>query len=258
MADARKLELPPLAERAKIENFYCEGPGSRFFPLLFPKKTGEAYERALPFVREIYAAPSSGNSQVVAKLGPMRFHSFRPAARWRLVIGLFLIHVAAWPLGVMVRALVCALLYSCIESTFTLLERGAPYTSDAQFWGNLLVLPFTLELYSALVPRSAVAFIALFPLNIWLLEVVEGHAIAYVYGRNVAWCYADYSDEFYHGWLRLGHAVWWLGLGAICFVLYPILQAAAPLQVYLPAPLRLALGSSGVLCIAIFARSSNS
>jgi hypothetical protein len=62
----------------------------------------------------------------------------------------------------------------------------------------------------------------LFPLNIWVLEVVVGHAIMLVFnGYNVAWNYDDYADVMCNGCIRIGHGVWWLGLGAICYPLYP-------------------------------------
>lgn len=48
--------------------------------------------------------------------------------------------------------------------------------------------------------------------NIWLLEIAQGLAIQWIFGQNVAWCYADYADELLT-FIRLGHAIWWrLGL----------------------------------------------
>ena len=43
-----------------------------------------------------------------------------------------------------------------------------------------------------------------------------GHAIIWLHGHNVAWCYADYADAFWNGCARLGHAPAWLVLGAVC------------------------------------------
>ena len=62
----------------------------------------------------------------------------------------------------------------------------------------------------------------LFPLNVWFLEIVEElFLIRPVYGRNVAWCYRDYADEYLEGCVRLGHApAWWL-LGAVVYFTYP-------------------------------------
>ena len=63
------------------------------------------------------------------------------------------------------------------------------------------------------------AYILLFPFNIWLLEIVQGIAVMWFHGGyNVAWCYSDYSDVAFYGCLRLGHGVWWLGMGAALVV----------------------------------------
>ena len=75
------------------------------------------------------------------------------------------------------------------------------------------------------------AYVLLFPLNIWLLEIVLGRLIAAVHGHNVAWCYHDYSDAFGWGCARVGHAPVWLVLGAICWVGYPALVAMTSLLV---------------------------
>lgn len=68
---------------------------------------------------------------------------------------------------------------------------------------------------------------SLFPMNIWLLEIVQGLAIQWIYGRNVAWCYADYADELFNGLIRIGHAIWWWGLGVALWLFYPFIQRAS-------------------------------
>ena len=64
-------------------------------------------------------------------------------------------------------------------------------------------------------------------LNIWLYEGVLGHALIMLYGHNVAYCYDDYADAFCNGCCRLGHGVFWLGLGAACLALEAPLERAA-------------------------------
>merc|ERR1711920_248203 len=93
--------------------------------------------------------------------------------------------------------------------------------SWAQFWGNLLYIPLLLDAYLTLFSGAPLLGVVLFPLNVWLLEIVEGHVIIWVYGRNVAWCYSDYAGCYCNGCVRLGHAPFWLGLGAMATVLYP-------------------------------------
>ena len=57
--------------------------------------------------------------------------------------------------------------------------------------------------------------------------MVQGHAIAALYGRNVAWCYRDYVDARCNDCIRLGHGPFWVGLGAVCWVTYPVLVQAS-------------------------------
>ena len=83
-----------------------------------------------------------------------------------------------------------------VEIVLTYVLLACRYTSLAQFGANLLYIPVLLHGYHAVFGGSALAFIALFPLNVWVLEVVEEWCIVRpVFGRNVAWCYLDYSDE---------------------------------------------------------------
>ena len=39
----------------------------------------------------------------------------------------------------------------------------------------------------------------------------------------MAWNYDDYADVLCNGCIRIGHGVWWLGLGAIAYVAYPLI-----------------------------------
>ena len=154
----------------------------------------------------------------------------RLAAVAALVVGWLLLY----PLATKLRAVSCALVYSCMEWTFTLVERGTPYTSVGQLGANLLYTPVLLDVYCWLLQLLLAAahtpehwlptlYIVLFPLNVWVLElVVERLILIPLYGRNVAWCYADYADEAFGGCIRIGHApAWWL-LGMIAWAVYPL------------------------------------
>ena len=108
--------------------------------------------------------------------------------------------------------------------------RGRGYTSVAQFAANLVYLPLLLDGYGALFLARPSLYIALFPLNIWLLEVVVGLVLIWLYGHNVAWCYADYADAYCAASFRIGHAPFWLGLGVVCLVAHePLLEATTAL-----------------------------
>eukprot|EP00657_Telonema_sp_P-1_P004742 TRINITY_DN21238_c0_g1_i1.p1 TRINITY_DN21238_c0_g1~~TRINITY_DN21238_c0_g1_i1.p1 ORF type:complete len:109 (-),score=34.42 TRINITY_DN21238_c0_g1_i1:71-397(-) len=57
-----------------------------------------------------------------------------------------------------------------------------------------------------------------------VLEVVLHGLFLVLYGRNVAWCYKDYSDEYLSGCVRIGHgAAWWV-MGLSCLLTYPMLR----------------------------------
>lgn len=204
--------------------------------IVFPKKTGAALKAAAPFVNEVYAdeypaagAPPAGvRSKPVLKIGHMTLHSM-PKDKWYLRRLLLLL--AFWlgwlffnPLEQKVLTIIAATAYSFIEFAFTAVERRKPYTSIAQFGANLLYVPVLLHGYHALFSHNVFLFIGLFPLNVWLLEVVEEWLILRpLFGYNVAWCYKDYADEYLQGCIRMGHGVAWWGLGAVLWWVYPIL-----------------------------------
>ncbi|KAL1525005.1 hypothetical protein AB1Y20_019881 [Prymnesium parvum] len=217
----------------------CEPPWlPRALPLAFRKRSGDALRAALPYVCEVYgphaaAAMIPGVSSRAHECGALlhlRCHTipFEHAARTdRLMV--LAVAAAGWlllyPTALKVRCVVGALVYSFMELAFTKLERGSSYTSFTQFNAVLLYLPILLDLYGALLGDNVLCYILLFPANVWLLEVVVGHAIIWLHGHNVAWCYADYSDAFFNDCARLGHAPAWLALGVACFHLYPWLVA---------------------------------
>jgi hypothetical protein len=70
-------------------------------------------------------------------------------------------------------------------------------------------------------------FILLYPLNVWFLEVIEElYLIRPIYGRNVAWIYEDYNDEYLEGCVRLGHAPAWWALGSAIYLFLPTIKEA--------------------------------
>eukprot|EP00656_Telonema_subtile_P001002 TRINITY_DN10478_c0_g1_i3.p1 TRINITY_DN10478_c0_g1~~TRINITY_DN10478_c0_g1_i3.p1 ORF type:complete len:175 (+),score=20.04 TRINITY_DN10478_c0_g1_i3:164-688(+) len=129
-----------------------------------------------------------------------------------------------YPSQIKIRALVCATIYSFVESAFTVVERHGQYTSTAQFWGNLLYIPVLLDLYGSVFEEWPVLYVGFFPFNVWILEVVLHALFLLLYGRNVAWCYRDYSDEYLNGCVRVGHGAAWLVMGMACLYGYPMLR----------------------------------
>lgn len=214
----------------------------RYLPLICPKKTGVAYDEAMREVEDMYGQKKikrgEGVSVVVGQILHLTVHSIpgkipggspswlQPRLVRLVVIGILaILWLLYYPFDIKLRSIICAAVYSCTEYTFTLFERNTSYTSFEQFWGNLLYVPVLLEVYGYYLGENPVAYILLFPMNIWILEVVEGGLLMWVYGRHVAWNYSDYSDCFCFDCCRLGHAPFWLGLGAACYFAYPMLQS---------------------------------
>ncbi len=222
--------------------------------LTFPKKQGAALAAAAPFVNEVYqdeypSAPSAplsdwssssssssntGDRSVkITKLLHMTVHSIprrHRGARLALLAAFVLAWILLYPAATKVLTVTCALAYSFVETAFTAIERRRPYTSLAQFGANLLYIPVLLHGYHKAVlcigGHGPLLYVAAFPLNVWLLEVVEEWAILRpLFGHNVAWCYRDYTDEFLLGCVRLGHGVAWWGMGAALWLVYPPLAA---------------------------------
>ena len=54
--------------------------------------------------------------------------------------------------------------------------------------------------------------IALFPIAVWSIEIVQGYALIFLFRRNVAWWYHG-RDAFFRGTIKLGHWWAWLLLG---------------------------------------------
>ena len=87
------------------------------------------------------------------------------------------------------------------------------HSSYAQFWSNVIFTPLILFLYRAVVTHPILR-VLLFPVNIWLLEIIEGYIIMFLFGRNVAWEYRG-ADAFFHGNIKLGYAAPWIALGLV-------------------------------------------
>mmetsp|Transcript_24761 Transcript_24761/g.66805 ORF Transcript_24761/g.66805 Transcript_24761/m.66805 type:complete len:123 (-) Transcript_24761:279-647(-) len=107
-----------------------------------------------------------------------------------------------WKLKLM--TIMAATAYSFTESMFTFGERGAPYTSVAQYWANLIYSPILLVAYGRYLRDHHVLYVFLFPANVWVLEVIVQALITAVHGRNVAWTYLDYTDSYFDGAIRIG------------------------------------------------------
>ena len=180
------------------------------------------------------SSPRAGHAAKLARVGHVTVHALPRRARAPRALAAALLLLAWWallPPAQKLRAVCAAAAYSGIEFVFTFLHEGEAFTSFAQFWGNLLYTPVLLDGYWWLlapqqrgVPGAAL-YVLLFPLNVWLLEIVLDRVFIAVYGRNVAWCYCTSADHGCGGAVRLGHGVFWLMLGLACLCVYPRAKA---------------------------------
>ncbi|CAE7875776.1 CRWN1, partial [Symbiodinium microadriaticum] len=221
-----KAALPP--KRMRLDELVHDVFRS---PWLFPKKSGLKLQEAKRHVDRVYGRPP-GTWQILH----VTFHPIQKPTK-RLFVGLLLVFwLIAYPAAMKLRCSLLALSYSFMESCFTHFERGRSYTSAAQFGANLIYMPVLVDVYGYFLKDLSCWYILLFPLNIWMLEIVQGILICFTFGHNVAWCYADYADEFFWGFARVGHAIWWWGLGFLLWMFYPSLyvvtnQIAGPYNV---------------------------
>ncbi|KAF9967157.1 hypothetical protein BGZ70_010557 [Mortierella alpina] len=90
---------------------------------------------------------------------------------------------------------------------------GRPgHTTLHQYIMNVFYIPVLIHGYHALI-SSTFLRVLLFPLNIWLLEVIQGYTLIYLIGYNAAWTYRGY-DAFFHGTIKLAYVHHWLMMGA--------------------------------------------
>jgi hypothetical protein len=169
-------------------------------------------------------AATNKNSVALFNIFHVTFHSF-PKHRRALRMSIAFLLLALWfafvPGAVKLRAVLAAFAYTFIEYTFNAIAHEKGFTSDAQFGANLLYIPVLLDVYaSVLLPHSPYIYILCFPLNVWLLELVEDRLFLITHGRNVAWCYHFYEDSHFGGVIRRGHGVCWLLMGAGALVMW--------------------------------------
>eukprot|EP00164_Ancoracysta_twista_P013692 GFYU01021962.1.p1 GENE.GFYU01021962.1~~GFYU01021962.1.p1 ORF type:complete len:184 (+),score=57.34 GFYU01021962.1:152-703(+) len=146
-------------------------------------------------------------------------------------IGFGLAFCAWWLLttwSMKLLGIVAAGCFSCIEYTWysitTENEDGsvsitpfAPtcrkgHTTWDQFYCNVLYTPILLLVYRLYFPLWWLR-IAVFPFNVWLLEIVEGYFLMWVRGHNTAWYYMG-ASAFCHGNINIDFIWEWYVMGA--------------------------------------------
>lgn len=125
-----------------------------------------------------------------------------------------------------IQSLVYATLFSGIEACWYRVRKGCFWTSWQQHYTLLLFSPllFTTQetrgargAESQLWLLDASANIFLFPLKVWLFEIIAGYYLQLLYtGKNPAWTY-DGPTACCHGNIDVSFRFWlrWLCLGLL-------------------------------------------
>lgn len=105
-----------------------------------------------------------------------------------------------------------SLLFSLLEAIHYKLFYGIWFTTIEQFVSNLLLLPLMIEDYHKHI-KNIYLRVALFPINIWIFEIIVGYWLINFEGHNPAWNYNSSPYTFfdnqisllcYHRWILLG------------------------------------------------------
>lgn len=122
------------------------------------------------------------------------------------------------------RSIFAAFAFFAIESVYLQLQGKRKLSTFAQFWNNVWSHWFISDLYfvHTMSGTSAIFRILLYPLVIWVLEIVQSQVIIFVYGRNVAWDYSGHKLARLNGSIHLGMWPEWMLLAcAMEFIYYP-------------------------------------
>jgi len=87
------------------------------------------------------------------------------------------------------------------------------HSSFAQWWANAIFLPFSLVHYRSTI-SSPILRVLFFPLNIWMLEIVEGYLLMLLFTRNIAWEYKG-KHALFHGTITSNYFLPWAFLGLV-------------------------------------------
>jgi hypothetical protein len=163
---------------------------------------------------------SKNNPIILAK----NVYSFNRSLPSAVLLFLYLLWHFLTPLHLKVVSLVFSIIYFFIESTWLNISYNSPdgstsigwyyrgqFSTFQQFYCNMLYIPILITLQQAI--PSAVARIIIFPLQIWLLEIIEGYFLILLYGLNPAWNYNNQADARFHGLIKLNYWKYWLLMG---------------------------------------------
>jgi len=113
------------------------------------------------------------------------------------------------PLHVQVHALIGSAAFAGGEAAWYWMWYGYAFTSIEQAAANVLIgVPFLVDGWRLLCPDAWMR-VLLFPIAVWTFELVVGHVLIWLYGKNHAWSYS-------HGHQACPYCVFrWWGLALV-------------------------------------------
>jgi len=141
--------------------------------------------------------------------------------RYGVILVLFLLWFSLLTTRQKVMGLLSSTFYSGVEFFFCRCMYGEFYTTSSQWFLNVLYLPAMFKFFFPFVDHSIVLFTLTFPFQVWLLEIIQGYFLIWLYGHNVAWSYAG-DNVYFHGNIKLTMYHWWALLGLVIIVGWPL------------------------------------
>ncbi len=87
------------------------------------------------------------------------------------------------------------------------------HTTLTQFILNLIIMPLLVYWYHRKIANHWTR-ILLFPIVLWICEIIQGTLLVLYYGHNPIWNYTgDYA--YFGGMIRLDYVHWWLFCGIL-------------------------------------------
>jgi hypothetical protein len=168
-----------------------------------------------------------------------RQHPWTPLG-WAVVLTMIGVWYQVVPLESKLRAVVNAAAFALVEFTFYSVtiqtpegevyfrpfskDRRAGHTTWQQFYANILYTPILMDVYYYILADYWMLRVLLFPINIWLLEIIVGYVLIFLYGYNPAWVYYG-KGALFSGNIKLPYAIYWLLFGGVLEIYYPLMCA---------------------------------
>ena len=81
-----------------------------------------------------------------------------------------------------------SIIFACLEMIFYKWNNNVFFTTKEQFIANFISMPFMIADYHVLFPNIYLRHL-IFPLNVWLFEIIMGYSMIFLLENNPAWNY---------------------------------------------------------------------